>query len=102
MVDRMTALGLASNFVNFADFWIKRFGKAHEIHKSAEALSTNNVSIAKASETTQTFQSRLTINQKSNTGCYETADELLQIPVALKMQGKKMAWKSMRQAIKII
>ena len=115
MLDPITALGIAGNIVQFLDFSISLVGKAHDIYKSPDGTLAGNLDVAKVAETIRILQFKLQSGKRSDVGydseikgllegmcssCDETAKELLDVLETLKMQGKKTAWKSMRQAIK--
>lgn len=117
MLDPMAALSLAGNIVQFLDFSINLVGKAHEVHKSVDGTLTEYLDAEVVAQRIRKLQSKLRIDQMRNTSydreieglleelcsrCDETAKELLNILEALKVQGKKTTWKSMRHAIKSV
>jgi hypothetical protein len=117
MMDPMAALGVAGNIVQFVDFSIKLFRKAHEIHTSMAGNLRENLDAKEVANTIRILQSRLRLINRVDTpyvsetqslleglcsSCDETANELLETLKMLEIQGKKTAWKSMRQAMKSV
>jgi len=116
MLDPLTALGLAGNVVQFVEFLVQLLDKAHEVHKSAQGTSQENLDIETVAETIRALQTKLGIRDSSTrdeyqaddslvrlcSSCDETAKELLDVLDKFKLQGKRSPWKSMRHTIKTV
>lgn len=118
-MDPFSALGLASNVVQFIDFGSKLISESHDIYKSASGSSTGNIELeliyTDLNELTNGLQNPVLSSRQSlsadeaalsqlASSCYTVATELLTVVNALKVDknNNHRKWRSFRQAIKSV
>ncbi|KAH8705046.1 hypothetical protein BGW36DRAFT_456579 [Talaromyces proteolyticus] len=109
-LDPITALGLASNIIQFMDFSWRLLNDAHEIYHSSTGVTSQNTEIATIAEDLSRLSEKLT-GPKPNSPAEEkiwhianssklVADDLLSAVLVLKRSDKKSRrWRSFRQAL---
>lgn len=119
VMDPFSALGLASNVVQFIDFGSKLISESHEIYKSASGSSTGNMELElihnDLNELTKGLKGSTGLNKQSLTAdeaalrrlaasCHTVAVELLNVVKTLKIDNNSnhRKWRSFRQAIKSV
>ena len=118
-MDPFSALGLASNVVQFIDFGSKLISESHTIYKSASGSSTGSIELeliySDLNELTKGLQSATQSNRQLLSAdeaalrqladsCSTVATELLNVVNTLKVDknSKHRKWQSFRQAIKSV
>ncbi len=119
VLDPLTALGIASNAAQLAEFSSRLMSRGHQIYKSADgALAENreleaitngllklNYTLTNSLEADELHRSLLDDEQDLKAiceGCESVAIELINALRKLKVGGKHRKWKSFRQALKTI
>jgi hypothetical protein len=109
-LDPFTALGLASNVVQFVDFTSKLISETREIYKAGS--STGNIELDAVTKDLQALTSGLKVNPLSGNGavdndlaslaaqCNNVADELVGVLELLQAQGTNTKWKSFTAALR--
>jgi hypothetical protein len=114
MLDPLSAIGLAGNIVQFVDFSAQLVGKARDIHNSTSGTLPGNIDTEAITRSLLQLNTKLRdrVLEPNSTeekviqvlcrGCDAVANELIIALDALKVQGKKTRWKSVRQALKSV
>jgi hypothetical protein len=113
-----TALGLASNIVQFVDFGSKLISESRELYKSASGTTIESKDLRKATENLQQFCDKLVVpRQTASTAtrfskeeslrnltisCKDTAFALLLALRELAARGSHKKWQSIRVALKSV
>lgn len=120
MLDPFSALGLASNIVQFVDFGGKLLSKSQELYSSVDGSTAKHKQLESLYENLQHLSQKLNASAQGTNGsvrrsqeeealvevaksCTETVDELLSIIRKLKVtNGPHKKWHSFRQALKSV
>jgi hypothetical protein len=113
--DPLTALGLASNIVQFVDFTSKIISAAHSLYESASGAKTEHLELETLAKSLRSLADRATppLIQKTKTLpaedlalielgelCRGVSDDLLSVLESLKVKGSNKGWKSFYQALR--
>lgn len=117
-MDPLTALGLASNIVQFIDFTSKLISESHKLYVSAsgakeenlelESLARNLQQLAEQASPPAVAQNTKSLSKEEETlrdlskQCSEVSDELLSVLQSLKVKGDHKKWKSFHQALRSV
>ena len=119
VLDPLTALGIASNAAQLAEFSSRLISRGHQIYKSADGALTENLELEAITngllKLNYTLSNSLEANELRRSlsdderglrticeGCEGVAIELINALRNLKVGGKNRKWKSFRQALKTI
>jgi hypothetical protein len=114
-MDPLTALGLASNIVQFVDFTSKIISATHSLYRSAAGAKTEHSELEKVAKSLRSLADQATPPSFQKTKslsaedlalielgelCRGVSDELLCVLQSLKVKGSKRGWKSFYQALR--
>lgn len=106
-MEPISALGLASNVVQFVEFGISLFISAQKIYQSASALGEDSRVLYCITADLQRFSDEIIISKDANKDLQALAEEckcicgeLLQQLKKLSVQGTKTKWRSFKAALR--
>jgi hypothetical protein len=116
VLDPFSALGLASNIVQFIDFGCKLLSTGRELHNSTDGVLESNIELEVITkdlidldEKLMRSSGLLTLRSESEralqtlaASCKKDAERLLSILDNFKVSGPSPKWKSLRKGIRIL
>ena len=115
-MDPFSALGLASNVIQFVDFGSRLLSKSQELYKSADGVTNVNRDLETITKDltrvcSSLIQPEQYINKEQASdpeialiplcrSCKELGDELLLVLQTLKVKGRHQKWNTVRQALR--
>jgi len=107
MIDPLSALGVASNIIQFIDFAVKLLTGTERIYKSACGSSENTRVLHAITEDLRQLGNTIKVSEGGDPKleqlageCTTACHELLQVLQTLRLQGKRTHWKSFKVAMK--